>query len=141
MPGAPPSPYTRPQDCPKIFLKNRTWYQTRKHVCAKARLRNTDFLRKSIRKDVENPREASTLVFKIRSCRSDLLNKHEINRKSLILRSVLTVQHRILKIRVLTSLGSLLNFSYGFHLQGMWHALRPQVPATGARNLKSAQSG
>ena len=42
VPGAPPSPYTRPQECPKIFQKKRTWYQTRKHVCAKARLRNPD---------------------------------------------------------------------------------------------------
>ena len=42
VPGAPPSPYTRPQEWPKILLKNRTWYQTRKHVCAKARLRNPD---------------------------------------------------------------------------------------------------
>ena len=40
--GAPPSPYTRPQECPKTFLKKRTWYQSRKHVCAKARLRNPD---------------------------------------------------------------------------------------------------
>ena len=43
VPGAPPSPYTRPQECPKILLQNRTWYQTRKHDCAKARLRNPEF--------------------------------------------------------------------------------------------------
>ena len=40
--GAPPSPYTRPQECPKIGLKKRTWCQARRHVCAKARLRNPD---------------------------------------------------------------------------------------------------
>ena len=44
VPGAPPSPSTRSQECPKILLKNRTWYQTRKHVCAKARLRNPEYL-------------------------------------------------------------------------------------------------
>ena len=27
---------------PKDISKNRTWYQTRKHVCAKARLRNPE---------------------------------------------------------------------------------------------------
>ena len=29
---------------PKIWSKKRTWYQARKHVCAKARLRNPDQL-------------------------------------------------------------------------------------------------
>ena len=42
VPGVPPSHYTRPQECPKIFLKNRTWYHARRHVCAKARLRNPE---------------------------------------------------------------------------------------------------
>ena len=39
---APPSQYTRPLECPKILLKKRTWYKARRHVCAKARLRNPD---------------------------------------------------------------------------------------------------
>ena len=54
------------------------------------------------------PREASTLIFRIRSCavRSDLKNKHEISRKCFIFKIRLTVQDRILKIRVLASLGN-----------------------------------
>ena len=42
VPGAPPSTYARPQECPKNGLKKRTWYQARRHVCAKARLRNPE---------------------------------------------------------------------------------------------------
>ena len=55
------------------------------------------------------PREASTLFFKIRSCtlRSDLKNKRKISRTCPILRSDRTVQDRIFKIRVLASLGLL----------------------------------
>ena len=51
------------------------------------------------------PREASTLIFKIRSCtaRTDLRNKTFSADSCLFLRSDLTVQGRILKIRVLTS--------------------------------------
>ena len=55
------------------------------------------------------PREASTLIFKIRSCalRSDLI---KLSKKSaentLFSRSDLTAQDRILKIGVLASLGN-----------------------------------
>ena len=53
------------------------------------------------------PREASTLIFKIRSCavRSDLENKAFWAEFCLFSRSDLTTQDRILKIRVLASLG------------------------------------
>ena len=53
------------------------------------------------------PREARDLIFKIRSCtvRSDLKNKAFSAVFCLFLRSDLTVQDRILKIRSLASLG------------------------------------
>ena len=53
------------------------------------------------------PREARDLIFKIRSysARSDLKNKQKTTENTLILRSDLTVQDRILKIRSLASLG------------------------------------
>ena len=38
-----PLPLTQgPMNAQKILLKKRTWYQARRHVCAKARLRNPD---------------------------------------------------------------------------------------------------
>ena len=37
-----PCLYTRPPECPKILLEKRTWYQARRHICAKARLRNPE---------------------------------------------------------------------------------------------------
>ena len=46
--GRPPPPYTRPQECPKIGPKERTWYQARRHVCAKASLRNPDKSRNAL---------------------------------------------------------------------------------------------
>ena len=53
------------------------------------------------------PREARDLIFKIRSysARSDLKNKQKTAENTLFLRSDLTVQDRILKIRSLASLG------------------------------------
>ena len=38
-----PFPVHKAPRMPKIGLKKRTWYQARRHVCAKARLRNPDW--------------------------------------------------------------------------------------------------
>ena len=53
------------------------------------------------------PEKRALLVFKIRSCagRTDLKNKQKSAENALLLRSDLTMQDRILKIRVLPSLG------------------------------------
>ena len=61
-------------------------------------------------------REASTLICKIRSCtgRTDLMKKAFSAYFCLSLRSVLPAQDRILKIRVLASLGFFVRFSRGF---------------------------
>ena len=59
----------------------------------------------------DQPREASDLIFKIRSCavRSDLKNKQKTAENTLFLRSDLTVQDRILKIRSLVFVGKSLS--------------------------------
>ena len=51
------------------------------------------------------PREASTLKFRSYTLRTDLKDKQKSAENALFLRSVLRVQDRILKIRVLASLG------------------------------------
>ena len=62
------------------------------------------------------PREASTLIFKIRSCtvRSDLKSKHEISRKGLIF-----------KIRSYSARSDLKNKSARFSGKNIWALFRP----------------
>ena len=81
----------------------------------------------------EFPREASTLISKIRSCitRTDLKNKAFSSDLCQFLRSVLRVRDRIIKIRVLACLGfsalsSYFSFFGGLGVLGRQHwLLRP----------------
>ena len=73
---------------------------------------------------LSRPREARDLIFKIRSynARSDLKNKQKTAENTLFLRSDLTVQDRILKIRSLASLGRsfvdfFFRFAFGFGVE------------------------
>ena len=88
------------------------WAQNPQKVSKRSSQAVQPEVQKKCRKSPQNQnlfREASTLIFEIRSCaaRSDLKNRHKISRKCLILRSALAMQDRILTIRVLASLGGL----------------------------------